>query len=76
MDKTKILKAPLGAVTSKGFIKTFLYSFGSFLAGWSLIYLASPETALLFGERAWIIPTLNTLIVLIKQSFDSYRGQV
>lgn len=72
----KILKSPVGAVASKGFLKAFLYSFGSFFVGWGIIYLASPEAAMVFGQKAWLLPTINSLLVFAKQTLDTYKTKI
>lgn len=64
------MKAVLKALKTTGFLKAFYWSFGSFFAGWIITALAMPEMQSAFGSTAWIIPTLNSFLVLLKQTWD------
>ena len=68
------MKHLYNALVSKGFVKAFLYSFGSFLAGWILVFLQDKDVALSLGQYAIIIPTINIILVAVKQTWDSYRS--
>jgi hypothetical protein len=69
----KAFSAVPAAVGSSGFLKAFLYSFGSWLAAWAITWLASSEAATTLGQFGWVIPLLNTLVVFFKQYFDAYQ---
>jgi hypothetical protein len=66
----KIFAAGGEAVSTGGFKKAFFFSFGSWLAGWGIAWLAGSQAAQYLGEYGWVIPLLNTLAVFFKQYFD------
>ncbi|MDD5069051.1 MAG: hypothetical protein PHN89_05665 [Candidatus Pacebacteria bacterium] len=68
----KIFAAGGEAVSTSGFQKAFFFSFGSWLAGWGIAWLAGSQAAQYLGEYGWVVPLLNTIAVFAKQWFDSY----
>lgn len=67
------MKHLYNALVSKGFVKAFFYSFGSFLAGWIILFINDPDIALTLGQYAGIIPLINVVAVGIKQYFDELK---
>lgn len=72
--RKEILAVPK-AVNNTGFWKAFSYSFGSWLAGWFILWLASAEAYTYLGKYGWIIPLLNTVAVFFKQYFDALQAK-
>lgn len=69
----KILSTSLKALFSTGFIKAFCYSLGSFMAGWTLIWLTIPEVVGTLGKYGIVIPLINWIVVFAKQYFDENK---
>jgi len=73
--KKAFLTAPKQALCSKGFRNAFLWSFGSFIAGWLIVYFGTDDVYILFGKYSVIIPLLNTIAVVVKQWIDAMRSK-
>ena len=67
----KYLTAIPKAIGTVGFWKAFLYSFGSWLTTWIIMWLASNEAYVYLGKYGWMVPLLNTIVVFFKQYFDA-----
>jgi len=61
------------AANTSGFRKAIIYSFGSWLTAWIIVWLALPEAQHYLGQYGWIIPCLNSLAVFFKQYFDELQ---
>ena len=72
--KRVVWNAPVGAVTSDGFIKATLYSFASFACVWGIALLKEDATLYQLGRYAVLIPLVNSLLVLVKQYIDEFRN--
>jgi len=59
--------AILKALSSKGFLRAVFWSFLSWLTAWGIAALALPEVKQLFGQYGWLIPAINSFLVLCKQ---------
>ena len=74
MDTKKVLvSSPINALLSEGFVRAFLYSFGSFITGWIILVLADPAISNSFGKYAVVVPMLNMVAVFFKQYFDELK---
>jgi len=64
--------AILKALSSKGFLRAMFWSFLSWLTAWGIAALALPEVKQLFGQYGWLIPAINSFLVLCKQTWDEW----
>ena len=72
----RLLSSVPQAIVSEGFMKAFIYSFGSWLCAWVIAWLASSEASVYLGQFGWMIPLFNTIVVFFKQWFDAYKKAV
>ena len=69
----EISRTVLG-LTSKGFVKAFFWSFGSFLLLWATTALTLPEVNQVLSQYGWLVPLLNTVLVALKQIVDEHKN--
>jgi len=68
--------AILKALSSKGFLRAVFWSFLSWLTAWGIAALALPEVKQLFGQYGWLIPAINSFLVLCKQSASLWKTSI
>jgi len=69
----KVLYSAPKAFVSKGFLKAFGYSFGSWFCFWGLNWLVTNEAVETLSQVGWAVPLLNMILVYFKQYFDEIK---
>lgn len=70
----KVFSAVPDALSSTGFWKAMLYSFGSWLVVWVIAWLSSSQATEALGQYGWVIPLMNTIAVFFKQYLDAIKA--